>query len=122
MNMRLTLVLLVVVLTISSCDKRLAKKFSGEYTCELERISVLGGETTEYPIENTNVEVKKQGSSVEVFNWKIHVDSLRNERLYKEVTPPSSYKEIQFEKNALYLKFYNGGLGGSNTYIYNCTK
>jgi hypothetical protein len=116
------MVLLVLVTLFSACDKRLAKKFSGKYSCEMDKTTTISGETTVYPKEYINVDVNKLGSSVEVFNWKIHVDSLRNERLHKEVSMPSSFREIQFTKKAMYLKYYNGGLGGSNTYIYNCTK
>ena len=98
------------------------RKYSGDYECEVvyKSYNLYDGHS-----ESTAMlllEVKRNARYLEVNNWKVHIDSVRNERIYQEGYYPS-WKNIQFLKNdSLYLYYWSGGQGGNSSASYSCRK
>lgn len=101
-----------------SCDKIKARKFSGKYRCTVDHYAWIMNQgviaDTSY-VED--IEIKRAGKMVNVMGRSIHVDSLRDENIYKE-GQSNNYFSVLFKKDSIYIESMSGGLGGNSSWMY----
>ena len=125
MNKASNLIILLFCLSagmiLNSCDKYHVKKLSGTYNCQVHYNYWSGASTIIDTIYNENVIVEREGHFVTVLDYKIHIDSLWNEKKYTEGYI-HNFIEIQFINDNLLITRHSGGLGGGATWQYNGIK
>lgn len=115
------LIIALVVLLLSNCDKQHARKLSGTYDCKVEYHYWDMTPTSIDSIYNESIKIEQDGKFVEVFGKSIHIDSLWEEKEYKEGNG-NNYFSIVFKNDSLIMKHSSGGLGGNATSIHKGVK
>lgn len=106
----------LLILNLIGCDKHKAKRLSGIYDCDVTYSTWNlndGSSDTSYTSE---FEITQDYKHLIIASHRIHVDSIRGERLYKQGSHNSNIT-VQFKKGKkLDLSLYWGGLGGGSSY------
>ena len=115
--MRVGLLIVVMILLLSGCDKYRASRWEGAYLCT---VHLTAWNMTGYSIDSSyvdTVEIYAQNRSIVIFGNEVPVDSLRNEQLYSEGYG-HDYFQVQFKGDSIYYLISSGGLGGNGSYEY----
>lgn len=117
------LVVLVILLFGSvACDKHTAQRLAGRYASTVAFSSWDMTPSNFDTVYTSEVEIEQDYKHLIIGGQRIHVDSVRNERRYRQGTH-NDYVEVQFKKKGLlYLYIYSGGLGGGGSYTITGTK
>ena len=115
--MRVGLLIGVMILLLSGCDKYQARKWSVTYHCRVHYHYWDGLPTLIDSVYFKEIEVTRLKSKVVLFGNEIPVDSLKDERLYYEGYV-HDYFQIQFKGDSIYYLSSSGGLGGNASYEY----
>ena len=95
------------------------KKLAGKYNCNVKVNSynmINGGYSYDTTYTET-VEVKQEGVFVNVYGFKVHIDSLWKGKKYFE-NNYSDNRSLQLVNDSLYFYHWSGGLGGGGSQIY----
>lgn len=115
------LISILIIGSLTSCDKHYAKKLSGTYDCKVDyHYSDISGTHVDSTYFE-EVEVIRDIRSIIVFDHKIAVDELRGEQEYYEGSY-SQYMTVQFIDDELHIQRYSGGQGGNSSRTFIGTK
>lgn len=107
----------VVLISFASCDKYHAKKLAGVYFCEVKYSYWDMTPTNIDSTYNQEIEITQKGKELDVLGYKVHIDSLWNEKEYM-VGGVHNYLNTLFRDDSVYITSYSGGLGGGATWKY----
>jgi hypothetical protein len=120
MKTRFPFIFLVAIVTITSlisCDKYHAKKLAGTYSCRVDYHYWDMTPTTFNTSYFEDIEIEQDGKDVFVLGYRIHIDNLWKEKVYK-VGNIHNYLQVQFKDRHISITRSSGGLGGNGTYTY----
>lgn len=88
-----------------------AIRIAGEYDCSVKSTSHQIGTPPKDTSYYKTIEVVRKGKTLNIGNWEIPIDSVKNESYYYE---PKSHggRGIRFEKDSVFILMSGGGMGG----------
>jgi hypothetical protein len=118
-NFSISILSILSILFVTSCDKIHVKKLAGKYNCNVKVNSynmINGGWSYDTTYTET-VEVKQEGLFVNVKGFKVHIDSLWKGKKYS-ASVSGDHRSLQFVNDSLYYYAWSGGLGGGGSQTY----
>lgn len=115
--LRVSLLIGIMILVLSGCDKYRARKWSGTYLCNVHYHYWDMLPTLVDSNYSESIEINHSKDKIIIFGHEIPVDSVKDERLYCEGYV-HDYFQIQFKGDSIYYLSSGGGLGGNASFEY----
>ena len=118
-NFHISILSILSILFLTSCDKIHVKKLAGKYNCNVKGhyYNMINGGYSYDTTYTEMVEVKQEGVFVNVKGFKVHIDSLwKGKKYWASVS--GDHRSLQFVNDSLYYYVWSGGLGGGGSQTY----
>lgn len=116
------IIIFLLLISLLSCDKYRAKKYSGTYYCIVKTHHYSMYSSPEDSTYMADLIVTQDSKSIKVFGISIHVDLLKEDGYYTVNTSSTSYYKIRFIDDKIYFSYSSGGLGSGGGASYSGTK
>ncbi len=99
------------------CDKHRAKKYAGDYDCEVNHTSYSIAPSYFDTSYKELIHITRTGKYLNILDYQVHIDSLWKDKQYQEGYV-HRYFRVQFIDDSVYILISGGGLGGGYSYSY----
>ncbi|MBN2683225.1 MAG: hypothetical protein JXR58_12005 [Bacteroidales bacterium] len=114
LNETLKLFSIILILFLSSCDRKHAKELAGDYSCSYSAYTwnIDEGVTWDYSTNDTILKVVRIGKYLKILEEKIHIDSVWSGKSYYQPINADHGIRVQFADGKIWVNYSNGGRGG----------